>query len=121
MSNQTGKLKVFAMYSITQDCIPEPTQGEAILSGEKAPKVTSSQNALDLAKSTAKLALKTVKEVSDAFPPLKFVAAGLSLIVENAEVCDCLILLFILTAHVTAHVVSERQSKRCGELMHANQ
>jgi hypothetical protein len=110
------------MCSMIQHCILAPTQGETTLSGEEAPsKVESSQNAIEVAKSAAKLALKTVKEVSDAFPPLKFVAAGLSLIVENAEVCDCLMLLFILIAHVTAHVVSERQSKECGELMHVNQ
>jgi hypothetical protein len=36
--------------------------------------------------SAAKLALKTTKEISDVFPPLKFVAAGLNVIIENAEV-----------------------------------
>jgi hypothetical protein len=121
-SNKAGKPEISAICSTMKYCISEPIQGEITLSGEEAPsKVESSQSAKELAKSAAKLALKTVKEVSDAFPPLKFVAAGLSLIVENAEVCDRLILLHILTAHVTTHVVSERQSKGCGELMHANQ
>jgi hypothetical protein len=69
----------------------EPTQGQTTLSGEEAPsKVDSSQSAVELAKSAAKLSLKIVKEVSDAFPPLKFVAAGLDLIVENADVCNSL-------------------------------
>jgi hypothetical protein len=108
-SNKTSKLEVSAIYSKIQYCIPEPAPGKTALSTEEAPpKVDSTQSAIELAKSAAKLTLKTVKEVSDAFPPLKFVAAGLSLIVENAEVCNCVNLLFILTAHVTAYVVSKR-------------
>ena len=48
----------------------------------------SRRRALDLAKSGTKLALKIVKEVSEALPPLKSVAAGLTVIIENAEVRD---------------------------------
>jgi len=36
--------------------------------------------------SAAKLALRTVKEASDAFPPLKSVAGGLCAILDNCEV-----------------------------------
>jgi hypothetical protein len=36
--------------------------------------------------SAAKLALKATKEISNVFPPFEFVAAGLNVIVENAEV-----------------------------------
>ena len=36
--------------------------------------------------SAAKLFLRTVKETSDAFPPLKSVAAGLCAILDNCEV-----------------------------------
>ena len=38
------------------------------------------------ASATAKLILRTVKESSDAFPPLKSVAGGLCAILENSEV-----------------------------------
>ena len=55
---------------------------------KEPPKDVPGNGALDLAKSAARLALKITKEVSDAFPPLKFVAAGLNIIVENVEVCD---------------------------------
>jgi hypothetical protein len=90
-SNKTSKLEVSAMCLMTQHCIPEPTQGKNTLSGEEASsKVDSGRSAIELAKSAAKLSLKIVKEVSDAFPPLKFVAAGLNLIVENADVCNSL-------------------------------
>ena len=40
----------------------------------------------DTAKSTGKLLLKAVVEVSDVFPPLKAVSAGLQLIVDHVEV-----------------------------------
>jgi hypothetical protein len=108
-SNKTGKLRVSAMCSAIQHCIPEPAPGKNTLSSEKEPaKVGSSQSATKLAKPAIILALKTVKEVSDVFPPLKSVAAGLSLIFEDVEVCSCVNLLFILTAHVTAHVASKK-------------
>jgi hypothetical protein len=54
-------------------------------------KVSSSRNAMDIAKSASKLVLKTVNEVSDVFPPLKSVASGLSIIFETLEVCDSLL------------------------------
>jgi hypothetical protein len=121
-STKTGKPNVSAACSMSQHCMPEPAQGKTTNSSKEAPsKVESNQSAIELAKSAAKLALKTVKEVSDVFPPLKSVAAGLSLIVENAEVRDYLVLLFILTTHVTAHIVSEREPKRRGELIYANE
>jgi hypothetical protein len=41
---------------------------------------------------TAKLFLRTVEKVSDVFPPLKSVAAGLYTIVENYEVQSTVIL-----------------------------
>lgn len=47
--------------------------------------VDSSRSVIDMAKSTGKLVLKAVVEVSDVFPPLKSVAAGLQLIVERIE------------------------------------
>jgi hypothetical protein len=121
-STKTGKPDVSAACSMSQHCIPEPAQGKPTDSSKEASsKVESSQSAIDFAKSAAKLTLKTIKEVSDVFPPLKSVAAGLSLIVENAEVRDYLVLLFILTTHVTAHVVSEREPKRRGKLVYANE
>jgi len=40
------------------------------------------------ASSAAKLTLRTVREVSDAFPPLKYIAGGLCSILENCEVCS---------------------------------
>lgn len=39
------------------------------------------------ATATAKLFLRTVKDTSDAFPPLKSVAGSLCAILDNAEVC----------------------------------
>ena len=41
---------------------------------------------MEFAKSAAKLVLKAVVEVSDVFPPLKSVAAGVQLIVDCIEV-----------------------------------
>jgi len=40
----------------------------------------------DIASSAAKLLLRTVERASDAFPPLKSVAAGLCAILDNCEV-----------------------------------
>jgi len=49
----------------------------------------TSENTSDWRRTTssaAKLFLRTVKETSDAFPPLKSVAAGLCAILDNCEV-----------------------------------
>ena len=72
---------------------PGSTQEEIALSevGERQEAV-SGRNVSDIAKSAAKLVLTTVKEVSDALPPLKSVATALTLIVERAEVCVFLLL-----------------------------
>jgi hypothetical protein len=51
-------------------------------------KAASNQRAIDIAKSAGKMALKVVKEFSDAFPPLQSVAKALDFVVENVEVCD---------------------------------
>jgi hypothetical protein len=55
----------------------------------------------DLAKSAAKLLLKILKEVSESLPPLKSVAAGLNILVENAEVRS--FLTFSLHSHSSCY------------------
>jgi hypothetical protein len=66
-------------------------------------KATSSQRALDIAKSAGKLALKAVKELSDAFPPLQCVANALDFVIENVEACNCYPAFFLwLTAELAA-------------------
>ena len=45
----------------------------------------------DIASSAAKLTLRTVKETSDAFPPLKSVAGGLCAILDNCEVRSAIV------------------------------
>jgi len=49
-------------------------------------QLTGSKREPETTVATAKLILRTVKESSDAFPPLKSVAGGLCAILENAEV-----------------------------------
>jgi hypothetical protein len=73
-------------------------------SEEEPPEVKSTQGTMDVVKAVAKLALKTVNEVSDAFPPLKCVAAGLSLIVENVEACVSLFYILLITHVVAQHI-----------------
>jgi hypothetical protein len=53
-----------------------------------------------MAKSAGKMALRMTREVSDAFPPLKSVATGLSLIVENVGVRDFLQLSPMIALHL---------------------
>jgi hypothetical protein len=53
--------------------------------GERA-QVVSGRSITDWAKTTGKLVLKTVADVSDVFPPLKSVAVGLNIIVDRIEV-----------------------------------
>ena len=73
--------------------VTEPVQEETALSGAaERQEAVSGRNVSDIVKSAAKLVLTTVKEVSDALPPLKSVATALTLIVEHVEVCVFLLL-----------------------------
>ena len=63
---------------------PAPAPGDATVSKNKSDwKHTAS--------SAAKLFLRTVESVSDAFPPLKSTAAGLCFILDNCEVWSTII------------------------------
>ena len=63
---------------------PAPAPGDAAVSKNKSDwKHTAS--------SAAKLLLRTVESVSDAFPPLKSTAAGLCFILDNCEVWSTII------------------------------
>jgi len=64
--------------------VPGPIRVDASTSKEKSEwKYTVS--------SAAKLTLRTVKEASDAFPPLKSVAGGLCAILDNCEVRSAIV------------------------------
>jgi hypothetical protein len=53
---------------------------------EERSKVVSRRSAMDWSKTLGRAILKTVVEVSDVFPPLKSVAAGMKVIVDRIEV-----------------------------------
>ena len=75
---------------------------EAVVStteAEECAESASGRGVKEWAKIMGKTIIKTVQEVSDAFPPLKSVAAGVKMIVERAEVrCNvCTLFQSILT------------------------
>ena len=77
--------------SVGTDASTVPDHGPEVLRPDESVEPSaaadkSESNWKSTVSATAKLLLRTVKEASDAFPPLKSVAGGLWAIIENFEV-----------------------------------